>query len=190
MVSPLETELIVPGETEPSAEPPPIKVRKIANAIQASRSFMFTLSIHPEKTLRHKNRPQLDYDSGLKLSIWVYNRMTLLEQALKSKAQLLSTAWMMKKKNFSVIVSISLFLFVVFVPIIPQSVGSVYLVAILRGECIGGAVSSQVTIYVSVSYSAFNDYGTIYIPKGIPYSSDNASLILEPLASDRTIMCG
>jgi len=97
---------------------------------------------------------------------------------------------MTRVKYFGILVLV-LALFAFFAPVVPFNT-SIMNATDLRDECGGGGSSifPPVTIYVSITYRAFDNYGTVFLPKGVPGTSDGNALHFEPYGPNHPLECG
>ena len=60
----------------------------------------------------------------------------------------------------------------------------------IRDECFGAGSTTQVTIYTSIIFFVFNNFGTVFLPKGVPYPTDGPVFYFEPFGPNRLLECG
>ena len=94
----------------------------------------------------------------------------------------------MTKTRFIVVLVIGFTLFVFLAPVVPLNTSNMF-AATIRVECFGAGATSPVTIYSSITFFLFYNFGTVFLPKGVPYNSDGNALFFEPFGPNRTIQC-
>lgn len=83
------------------------------------------------------------------------------------------------------IVVVFLVSFFLFIPIIPIS-RPYWEAAFVRNDCVGetGPNSPNVSFIVSISYFLVGNFGVVFLPKGVPYSSDNSAFYFPPFTPE------